>query len=555
MPSVAIFVAAAVVIATWLMTKMERDAAARRSGGAPGPRDPGTDASGGEAGGSGLRPFRQFAVVCGLIGLAFRLYGFHFSLWLDEFGTLWTVEANWTDVIPRTLEFQPHSAFYYLINWPFVRLLGESEIALRIPSLLFGLGTVFFIFKAAQWLVGTKAGLLAAGLAALSPQLVEQSANARPYTVGLFFTSLMLAGFVKVVLTGSPWGRVLFVLGGAGTFAAHYALGLVSAGVGLSYLLLGPLWARYRPREFALDVVFQLLLVSPTLPHVWSVWVNRSDTDWAGAPNFLAFFVLVGGPLVLAAAGWAVGGPRSDSAQRSLIYTLWLCVAVPVAGLSLMSAVGPNLLVERYLGTVVIPALVLAAEGARRIPRGTAMFPWSYWGVSVAVTFGITFYLLGSFSKVGLQDWRRGVAVMEKILQDQPEALVLFRSGFVEDDDRVTGLVSAATQSPLRGPGGTYPTWERVNLPFRWSVFQNEEFYAREVAPRLQSRKVFYFFGVNAFYEVTGNYPRELGAWVETHFPGRFESSRIDAGRSIRLIEYRVKRKPEEAPAADDPLE
>ena len=33
MPSVAIFVAAAVVIATWLMTKIERDAAALRGAG------------------------------------------------------------------------------------------------------------------------------------------------------------------------------------------------------------------------------------------------------------------------------------------------------------------------------------------------------------------------------------------------------------------------------------------------------------------------------------------------------------------------------------------
>ncbi len=362
----------------------------------------------------------------------------------------------------------------------------------------------------------------------------------------------MLAGFAKVVMTGSPWGRVLFVLGGAGTFAAHYALSLVSAGVGLSYLLLRPLRTRYRPGEFALDVVLQLLLVLPTLPHVWSVWVNRSAEDWAGEPDFLGFFVLVGGPLVLAAAGWAVGGSRSDSTERSLIYTLWLCVAAPVAGLSLMSALGPNLLVERYLGTIVVPALVLGSEGARRIPRGTAMLPWAYWGVSVAVTFGTTFFLLGSFSKVGLQDWRGGVAALEKTLHDQPEALILFRSGFVEDDGRTTGSVSAATESPLRGPGRTNPTWERITLPFRWCAPHNEEFYAREVEPRLQSRKVFYFFGVNAFYEVTGDYPRELHDWINTRFPDRFEARYIDVGRGMLLMEYRRKLEPTHAPGSED---
>ncbi len=308
MPSVAIFVAAAVVITTLLMAKMERDAAARRNAsGETVKKPPSPENKADESPGTDLRPFWKFAVVCGLIGLVLRLYGFHFSLWLDEFATLWIVEANWGDVIPRTLEFQPQSPFYYLISWNFVKLLGESEIVLRIPPLLFGLGTIFCVFKVTEIVADTKAGLVAAGLASLSPQLVEHSANARPYTLGLFMASVMLVGFAKVVLTGNRWGRVLFILGGAGTFAAHYAVTLVSAGVGLSYLLVRRLHERYRPRDFALDVALQLLLVSPIFPHVWSVWVNRSEKDWAADPNFLEFFALVGGPLVLAATGWAAG--------------------------------------------------------------------------------------------------------------------------------------------------------------------------------------------------------------------------------------------------------
>ena len=542
MPSVAIFVAAAVVIATWLMTKMERNAAAlRRAGGEPDEHPPSPETKADKSLGADLRPFWKFAVVCGLIGLVLRLYGFHFSLWLDEFATLWIVEADWGDIIPRTLEFQPQSPLYYLVSWNFVKLLGESEIVLRIPPFLFGLGTIFCIFKVAELIADTKAGLLAAGLAALSPQLVEQSANARPYTLGLFLASVMLVGFAKAVLTGSRSGRILFILGGAGTFAAHYAVTLVSAGLGLSYLVLRQLRARYRPREFALDVVLQLLLVSPIMPHVWSVWVNRSEKDWAADPNFLEFFAMVGGPLVLAATGWAVGGPRTTSPRHALVNALWLCVAAPVAGLSLVSALGPNLLVERYLGTIVVPALVLAGEGARRIPRGTAAFPWAYWGVSVVVAFGTTLFLVGSFSKVGRQDWRGAVAAVDKIVRNQPEALVLFRSGFVEDDGRTTGFVTAGTQSPLRNPGERTPSWARIALPFRWSAPNNEEYYVREVKPRLESTEVFYFFGVNTFYEVTGDYPVELFGWINSHFPDRFEAHYIDVGRGMLLMRYQEK--------------
>ena len=552
MPSVAILVAAAVVIATWMMMRMERDSEARRAAGVEPAREPlAADTSRGESPGD-PRPFWKFAVVCGLIGLVLRLYGLHVSLWLDEFATLWIVEGSWGDIIPRTFEFQPQSPVYYLVTWNFVNLLGESEIVLRVPSLLFGLGTIFCIFKVTQMVADTKAALLAAGLAALSPQLVEHSANARPYTLGLFMASVMLVGFAKTVLTGKRWGRVLFILGGAGTFAAHYAVTLVSAGVALAYLLLRHLRGRYRPREFSLDVGLQLLLVSPILPHVWSVWVNRSEKDWAGDPNFLEFFAMIGGPLVLAATGWAVGGRQDDSPQRALVHTFWLCIAAPIAGLSLVSALGPNLLVERYLGTIVVPALVLGGEGARRIPRNIAVFPWTYWGVSVVAFFGTMLFLVGSFSKAGRQDWRGAVAAVEEMLRNQPEALVLFRSGFVEDDGRTSGFVTSGTQSPLRSPGKKTPGWERVALPFRWSAPRNGEFYALEVEPRLRSRDIFYFFGVDAFYEVTGDYPLHLHEWVEARFPDRFEARYIEVGRGMLLLEYRRKLDPTRETHAPD---
>ena len=549
MPSVAIFVAAAVVIATWLMTRMERDAAARRAASEKPDHAPEhSDAPSPEPTDAHLKPYWKFAVLCGLIGLVLRLYGFSFSLWLDEFATLWVVQETWSDVVARTLEFQLQSPFHYLVSWNFVKLLGESEIVLRSPPFLFGLGTILCVFKIAELVAGTKAGLLAAGMAALSPQLVEQSANARPYALGLFMASVMLVGFVKAVLTGSRWGRALFVLGGAGTFASHYALILVSGGVGLSYLLLEQLRERYQPRNFALDIGVQLLLVSPVFPHAWSLWVNRSGIDWAGDPDFLKFFELIGGPLVLAATGWAIGGGPNHPPRRALLCTLSLCVGVPVAGLSLVSALGPNLLVERYLGTIVAPALVLGAVGAGRIPRSTAVFPWAYWGVSVVVFFGTTFYLVGSFSKTGRQDWRGAVAAVDKILRDQPEAVVLFRSGFVEDDGRTTGSVTAGTQCPLRGPGKQIPSWDHIALPFSWFARMNEEFYTRQVEPRLKSADVFYFFSVNTFYEVTGDYPLELGTWIEARFPGHFEARYIDVGRGMLLMEYRIKPKGEHFP-------
>ena len=70
----------------------------------------------------------------------------------------------------------------------------------------------------------------------------------------------------------------------------------------------------------------------------------------------------------------------------------------------------------------------------------------------------------------------------------------------------------------------------------------------------MKSADVFYFFSVNTFYEVTGDYPLELHNWINTRFPGHFEARYIDVGRGMLLMEYRIKPKGEQAQAAD-PLE
>lgn len=66
-------------------------------------------------------------ITSGILGLFLRLYGFSRSLWLDEFGTLWTIDGSFLQVIERSFSFQGQSPFYYSIVWAFVQIFGVSE--------------------------------------------------------------------------------------------------------------------------------------------------------------------------------------------------------------------------------------------------------------------------------------------------------------------------------------------------------------------------------------------------------------------------------------------
>ena len=72
------------------------------------------------------------------------------------------------------------------------KLFGNSPIALRLPALLAGILLIPVTFWTVRRLLDDVAGLVGAGLVALSGPLISYSANARGYTL---LTLLFLAGF------------------------------------------------------------------------------------------------------------------------------------------------------------------------------------------------------------------------------------------------------------------------------------------------------------------------------------------------------------------------
>jgi mannosyltransferase len=107
-----------------------------------------TDAVGGRR---GVATWLVVAVVTIVaLGAYFRVDGLMSSLWIDEFGTFWVTEDRLSTTVARALQFQGQSPFYYLIVWIPLHLFGESELALRLPSLIFGCAFILVLFLTAR---------------------------------------------------------------------------------------------------------------------------------------------------------------------------------------------------------------------------------------------------------------------------------------------------------------------------------------------------------------------------------------------------------------------
>jgi outer membrane biosynthesis protein TonB len=76
-----------------------------------------------------------------------------------------------------------HPPLYYALLHGWMRLVGDSEFAVRTLSALFGTLTVPVIYRLARRIAGKTAGLLAALILAVSPFHVRFAQEARMYTL------------------------------------------------------------------------------------------------------------------------------------------------------------------------------------------------------------------------------------------------------------------------------------------------------------------------------------------------------------------------------------
>lgn len=81
---------------------------------------------------------------------------------------------------------EPHPPGYYILMLGWTKLAGSSLLALRLPSVLFGIGSVLLVYGIARKLESGSAALLAAAMLALNGLHLELSQIARMYSMACF---------------------------------------------------------------------------------------------------------------------------------------------------------------------------------------------------------------------------------------------------------------------------------------------------------------------------------------------------------------------------------
>ncbi len=223
---------------------------------------------------------REMLLLAGILiaATALRLYHLNQGLWLDEVSTL--VHYAWAPFgeIITTYESQNQHFLYSLLAHTSFLIFGESAWALRLPAVLFGIGSIWALYLLAREVSSTREAVFSAALMAVSYHHVWFSQNARGYTGLLFWT--LLASWLFVRGLAEPRPQLWLYYAGAVTLGVYTHMTMVFVAIGQFIIYVWVLVARRRQPwpyrwaalgGFCLAALLTFQLHAITLPQIFGL--------------------------------------------------------------------------------------------------------------------------------------------------------------------------------------------------------------------------------------------------------------------------------------------
>jgi uncharacterized membrane protein len=178
----------------------------------------------------------------------------HDGLWRDQASVYVVLSATtFGEVLRRIAQTEWHPPLFFLIDYPWVKLLGESETAFTLLPFLFALATIPVLYRLGTIVASPRVGLVAASIFAIAPLAVGYSEESLYPMTGLLamLLTLLIAQARAAPMNPIRWTAIALVT--MLTIYSHYTALLF-----IPLLILWSLWpSAGRPRK--LDTATALL--------------------------------------------------------------------------------------------------------------------------------------------------------------------------------------------------------------------------------------------------------------------------------------------------------
>lgn len=398
------------------------------------------------------------------------------GLWIDELGTFWVIDGDLGSTMDKAWRFHGQTPLYYTLLWGTTRLIGTSEIAMRLPSLVAMASAAVILYRMARRNFGRDAATLAAAGFVVLPAIASAAGDARPYALAILAAVLATDVLDRWHRTPRLVTAVAYGAAAAVVVYTHYVFATILI-AHLAYHLWGSTRAADRPtfwRQTVAAAATFAIVMAPTVPQVTALLGRKEELTFSPTPplddliGIWALPILI--VMLLGVVTWRMtsAGNGFQRLPISGVVLFTLGFVVPPLTLFVMGNLTDVVLwTRRYwlvafpFGAVLFGALLASLLGTpSRVSRGAM------------ILLGLALVSTSSFAH-SAEDWPGAVAAANRAIDDPSTPVLLYvnlieatNPDFFADEERRSYLSSPVRYYPVDGsvipipwafPTSTYP--------------------------------------------------------------------------------------------------
>jgi len=367
--------------------------------------------------------------------------------WFDPYIPSWT-----------KFSFHDHPPLVFLVQHVFMRVLGETPFAFRLPSALLGIASVYLLYLMGSFLYGKRIGLLAAGLMGMTANHIVISRLGLQESYVIFFILLAIYVFLKAekqkryyIIVGIVMGLALLTKYTTGilipVFLTHmiifrrkdFSSRFVWIGAIFTLLTFSPvLYYNYKLYQAVGHFDFQLSYMVGQNPEVWSVQPGKEEfpTLISRARIFFPNIIHFNSWLFLSLTAISISAflvSLKKNMEETLRIHAFILITLVWLLLLIIGAIGPSL---RFLA-ILTPFLALGTAiilaQFSEVPLPKILRKWDFCIVIIGIIiFFEIFYSINSqllvypkgpelwmWSRVHYQNYNRGYGELDLWMREQ----------------------------------------------------------------------------------------------------------------------------------------
>lgn len=148
------------------------------------------------------------------------------SLWIDEAISYWLSIGSFKETFVKVYNLHSFSPLFFLFENLALKI-NDSEIASRLPSLFFGLASLFGMFLLAKLIFDKHTALLSTLILFSSSNFLASAVNARPYALSILSVILSMYFLLLWIKSNKSIWLILHTIFSISMILSHYLFSLM----------------------------------------------------------------------------------------------------------------------------------------------------------------------------------------------------------------------------------------------------------------------------------------------------------------------------------------